>query len=286
MPAAAAAGAADGLDASRAGGGTRTDRDEQLACLVFRCADRARERPDAARLERLVLQHVAQETLSLLIPAHGGEPLADPEQRSKQLRDRADHGTATLGRIARSVKQTLEAPPVGLVCQPELLSEHEEQALLEELKRLDFHEIRMHGVVAKRTARHFGVDYDYEARAAVHEAGPIPDWLVPVRERAAELAGVAPDELAEILVQRYPPGAQIGWHRDAPAFGIVVGISLGSTARMRFRRDKGGVRRTFELELEPRSGYVLAGEARNAWQHHVPPAKALRYSITFRTLRK
>ena len=41
-----------------------------------------------------------------------------------------------------------------------------------------------------------------------------------------------------------------------------------------------------ELELEPRSGYVLAGESRTAWQHHVPPAKTLRYSITFRTLRR
>jgi DNA oxidative demethylase len=176
--------------------------------------------------------------------------------------------------------------PDGLVYRPELLTEAEERALLAELERLDFREIRMHGVVAKRTARHFGVDYDYERRAAVHEAEPLPGWLVPVRERAAELAGVEPKELAEILVQRYPSGAQIGWHRDALAFGIVVGISLGSSARMRFRRDKGGVRHTFELQLEPRSGYVLAGEARTAWQHHVPPAKALRYSITFRTLRR
>ena len=176
--------------------------------------------------------------------------------------------------------------PEGLVYRSELLSEAEEHALLDELEPLDFHEIRMHGVVAKRTARHFGVDYDYERRAALQEAEPIPDWLLSVRERAAELVGVEPDELAEILVQRYPPGAPIGWHRDAPAFGIVVGISLGSPARMRFRRDKGGVRKTFELVLEPRSGYVLAGEARTAWQHHVPPAKALRYSITFRTLRR
>jgi hypothetical protein len=30
---------------------------------------------------------------------------------------------------------------------------------------------------------------------------------------------------------------------------------------------------------------VLAGEARTKWQHHVPPAKSERYSITFRTLR-
>jgi alkylated DNA repair dioxygenase AlkB len=69
-------------------------------------------------------------------------------------------------------------------------------------------------------------------------------------------------------------------------FGIVVGVSLLSPARMRFRRDVDGERRGYELLLEPRSGYVLAGEVRNAWQHHVPPAKELRYSITFRTLRK
>jgi alkylated DNA repair protein (DNA oxidative demethylase) len=182
--------------------------------------------------------------------------------------------------------RTVEESPVGLVYRPELVSEAEERALIDELERLEFHEIRMHGVVAKRTARHFGLDYDYERRGVIEEAEPIPDWLVPVRARAAGLAGVAPEELVEILVQRYPEGAQIGWHRDAPAFGIVVGVSLASASRIRFRRDKGGVRRTFEVELEPRSGYVLAGEARAAWQHHVPPAKALRYSITFRTLRR
>jgi len=79
----------------------------------------------------------------------------------------------------------------------------------------------MHGVVANRTARYFGVDYEYERRAAVQEAEPIPEWLAPVREGAAELAGVRPEELAEILMQRYPPGAPIGWHRDAPAFGAL-----------------------------------------------------------------
>jgi DNA oxidative demethylase len=144
----------------------------------------------------------------------------------------------------------------------------------------------MHGVVAKRTARHFGLDYDYERRGVIEEAEPIPDWILPVRARAAELARLAPEELVEVLVQRYPEGAQIGWHRDAPMFGTVVGVSLLSAARMRFRRDVGGARHTYEILLEPRSGYVLAGPARTAWQHHVPPTKSLRYSITFRTLRK
>jgi len=180
---------------------------------------------------------------------------------------------------------TTEEPPAGLVFEPELLSEAEERALLTEIESLDFEEIRIHGVVAKRTARHFGFDYDYERRGLLEDAEPIPEWLLPVRRRAAALASVEPEELVEALVQRYPDGAQIGWHRDAPMFGTVVGVSLRSTARMRFRRDAEGVRRVFELELPPRSGYVLAGESRTAWQHQVPPTKALRYSITFRTLR-
>ena len=181
---------------------------------------------------------------------------------------------------------TEQEAPEGLVYRRDLLTAEEEQALLGKFDHLEFGEIRMKGVVAKRTAKHYGFDYDYERRAAISEAEPIPDWLLPVREKAAVLAGVRPDELIEALVQRYPEGAQIGWHRDAPMFGAVVGISLLSPARMRFRREAGEERRTFELELEPRSGYVLAGDVRTKWQHHVPPTKSLRYSITFRTLRR
>ena len=175
--------------------------------------------------------------------------------------------------------------PQGLVYREELLSPDEERALLDVLERLDFEEIRMHGVVARRTARHYGVDYDCESRRPVEAAEPIPEWLAPVQAKAAALASVEPAELVEALVQRYPEGAPIGWHRDAPAFELVVGISLLSPARMRFRRGPKGDRETWELELAARSGYVLAGEARWKWEHHVPPAKALRYSITFRTLR-
>jgi alkylated DNA repair protein (DNA oxidative demethylase) len=177
------------------------------------------------------------------------------------------------------------APPQGLVYRPDLISEDEEHALLDELQGLDFNEIRMHGVVAKRTARHFGLDYDYERRAIVREVEPVPDWILPVRAAAAVMGDLQPDELVEVLVQRYPEGAQIGWHRDAPMFGTVLGVSLLAPSRLRFRRGPAGDREQFELELAPRSGYVLAGEARTKWQHHIPPTKALRYSITFRTLR-
>jgi alkylated DNA repair dioxygenase AlkB len=110
--------------------------------------------------------------------------------------------------------------------------------------------------------------------------------VLPVRERAAQIAGLEPQQLVEVLVQKYPPEATIGWHRDAPAFGTVAGVSLGSECRLRFQRGRGEERRIWEVLLEPRSGYVLAGKARTSWQHSIPPTKKLRYSITFRTLRK
>jgi alkylated DNA repair dioxygenase AlkB len=174
--------------------------------------------------------------------------------------------------------------PEGIVYEPELLSVGEEAELLEELESLRFDPIVMHGRAAKRTGRHYGLDYDYESRTP-KPGEPLPDWLLPARGHAAALAGHDPEELVEILVQRYPPGATIGWHRDAPAFGTVIGVSLGGPARLRFQRGKRDRRRVWEVALEPRSGYVLTGEARRSWEHSIPAGKELRYSITFRTLR-
>jgi alkylated DNA repair protein (DNA oxidative demethylase) len=175
--------------------------------------------------------------------------------------------------------------PEGLVYRPELLAAGEEAELLRILEELRFDPIVLHGQAARRTGRHFGLDYDYEARTPM-PGEPIPEWLEAVRAKAAALAGHEPDELVEALVQRYPPGATIGWHRDAPAFGTVIGVSLGAASRLRFQRGKGEARRVWEVLLEPRSGYVLAGKARTSWQHSIPPTKELRYSITFRTLKR
>ncbi len=174
--------------------------------------------------------------------------------------------------------------PEGIVYRPELLTVEEESGLLRELESLRFDPIVLHGQAAKRSGRHYGLDYDYESRTPT-PGEPDPVGLRPVRARAAELGRHDPEELVEILVQRYPPGATIGWHRDAPAFGTVIGVSLGGSSRLRFQRGKRERRRVWEVLLEPRSGYVLTGEARRSWEHSIPPTKELRYSITFRTLR-
>jgi alkylated DNA repair dioxygenase AlkB len=183
------------------------------------------------------------------------------------------------------VPRALTERPEGIVYAPDVVPVEEEAALLGELDELRFDPIVMKGVTARRTARHYGLSYDYDARTP-KPGEPVPQWLLPLRARAAQLADVAPDALAEVLVQRYPPGSAIGWHRDAPAFDIVVGVSLAGSCRMRFQRGKGEARRVWDLALEPRSGYVLTGPARRSWEHSIPPTKELRYSVTFRTLRQ
>ena len=180
----------------------------------------------------------------------------------------------------------LGAAPVieGLVFRDDFITPEEEFDLLNRIRSLDFHNMKMRGVIARRRVLHYGVNYSFETFKAT--AGPpIPEFLLPLRERAAGLAGVAPADLAEALITEYQPGAPIGWHRDAHPFDIVIGISLLSASRFRFRRGKVRAWQTTELALPPRSAYVLAGPARTEWEHSIPPVKELRYSITFRTLR-
>ncbi|HKR80789.1 MAG TPA: alpha-ketoglutarate-dependent dioxygenase AlkB [Nitrospira sp.] len=176
--------------------------------------------------------------------------------------------------------------PEGFVYHPDWITPEEELTLLRHIEQLLFSEVRMHGVIAKRKVVHFGWDYGYDSWT-ISPTDPVPEWLLDIRSRAAVVMGAAPEAIEEILVTRYEPGAGIGWHRDAPMFGpVVVGVSLSGTCRMRFQRTAAGQRRTTEAVLSPRSAYVLAGQARGVWQHSIPPAKELRYSITFRTLKK
>lgn len=177
------------------------------------------------------------------------------------------------------------ALPPGLRHQDGFLSVPEEQELLARFSSLEFREVSMRGVTARRRVIQYGWHYNFESYKLT-QGPPIPEFLFPIRQRAAGVAGVPPDTFSEALLMEYSPGATIGWHRDAPTFGVVAGISLGAACRFRFRRGRTGNWKTFELPLAPRSIYVLDGEARSAWQHSIPGVKDLRYSITFRTLRR
>jgi DNA oxidative demethylase len=172
----------------------------------------------------------------------------------------------------------------GFTYATDFLAAHEEEELLRHCEALTYAEVRMHGVVARRRVVHFGQVYQYGGRGGLVTGPPAPEWLAAVLGRAHRWAA-AEAAFEAILVTRYPQGAGIGWHRDAPMFGEpVVGISLGSAARLRFRRVSDH-EESWEIRLEPGSAYALRGSARWQWQHQMPPVPLMRYSITARVLR-
>ena len=187
----------------------------------------------------------------------------------------------------RSLFARTPSLPDGLIYRLDFLSPDEERVLLDEIARLPLAEARYKAFTAKRRIVSYGAGYDFD-RNDLAEAPPLPPFLLALREKAAGFADLPAQRLTQALVSEFRPCTTLGWHRDAPPFGTVVGISLAAPCRLRFRPyppKPGRAVDGFELRLEPRSIYVLRDDARWRWQHHVPPTKALRYSITFRTLR-
>lgn len=171
----------------------------------------------------------------------------------------------------------------GLAYCDKFIAAGEEAALLSRIDSLDLAPFRFQGWEARRLTRSFGWRYDFDD-SSFRETEPIPDWLEPLRERAARFAGLDAEALVHALVARYDQGAGIGWHRDRPVFDRVVGLSLCSEAVLRFRQRTADGFRRLALRVRPRSAYLLSGEARFEWEHRILPGEERRYSITFRSL--
>ncbi len=191
--------------------------------------------------------------------------------------------------MAGSLRLFDHALPPGFHYRHDFITEADERDLLAAIADVAFSDFAMRGVVARRRVAFFGQSYDQMT------AAPLPAFLLPLRAMIAQWAGVEAGAFAMALVNEYRPGSPIGWHRDAPQYDIVAGISLISPSRMRFRPyvSPGGLdatagrrKTTHEIVLHPRSAYLMTGQARNSYEHSIPPVAALRYSITFRTLRQ
>lgn len=187
--------------------------------------------------------------------------------------------------VVRST-QSRGVAPEGLLYRPDFVSAEEERGLLAHAEALEYGRVVLHGVASKREVASFGWRYSFESNELA-PAAPIPDWLSWRRDRAAALVNDEPARLSQSSVLRYPPGAGIGYHRDRPVFGEpVIGVSLGGACPMRFQRGKGADREVYVLELAPRSLYAMAGPARSRWEHGILASPSLRYSITFRPLKR
>jgi alkylated DNA repair dioxygenase AlkB len=178
------------------------------------------------------------------------------------------------------------APPIvgGLVLVENAVSEADGAALEAQIDAAPLAPFEFGQWRGKRLTVNYGSAYDYQ-RARPKEAPPLPGWLVELRERLAPLVGRDPAAFVQGLLIRYDPGAGIGWHRDRPQYGQVLGLSLGNPATLRLRRRtrEGFERRS--VELPPRSLYLLTGEVREQWEHSIAPMDVVRRSITLRTMR-
>jgi alkylated DNA repair dioxygenase AlkB len=179
-----------------------------------------------------------------------------------------------------------EGLPEGFeYCEQAISSEHESRVLAQ-LADLSFKEFQFRGFEGKRRVVSFGWRYDFNDHKVL-PADPIPPFLLEVYRTVQATSRFVLRDLQQVLVSEYAPGAPIGWHKDRPVFGDVMGLSLASSCSFRLRKllDNGNWKRA-TVVLEPGSAYFLRGPVRWEWEHSILPMKALRYSITFRNLRR
>ena len=176
----------------------------------------------------------------------------------------------------------------GLWYEREFLTRTEEDELLRIVQGFQLREMRYKEYTARRRGISFGGSYDFDAHR-LRPGAPLPEALHPLRARVAAWIGMAPEDFMHVLLSEYRPGTPLGWHRDVPDFEDIVGVSLRSNAVMQLRPyppASASAPASLQLLIEPRSIYMLRGEARWAWQHSIAPTEALRYSITLRTRRR
>jgi len=179
--------------------------------------------------------------------------------------------------------------PPGLAVEPAFIDVAEEQALLALATTLPLHEARYKEYTARRRVYAYGSRFDFdEYKLQPAAIGELPAALHALRERLARWVGIAPDQFVHVMIAEYRQGTPLGWHRDAPDYELICGVSLGSSARLRFRPwppREPKKQDIVAIDLAPRSAYCMRDTARWGWQHSVPPVPGLRYSITMRTAR-
>ena len=180
--------------------------------------------------------------------------------------------------------------PDGFIYRENFISGAEEQRLIWEIQQLQLTPFQYYQFTGKRRTVSFGWQHEF-GKSEITKAPHMPAFVLPIQTRAATLFNLDPNSLMQTSFVEYSIGAPIGWHRDVPHFGVVIGVSLGALCRMRFRKyNRGGPKNSnraeiLSIELRPRSFYLMSGASRGIWQHSIPPLKELRYSIIMRTLR-
>jgi alkylated DNA repair dioxygenase AlkB len=177
--------------------------------------------------------------------------------------------------------------PEGFYYYPDFITQAEEQQLIATIQQIELHAMVFHQYTAKRKVASFGYDYNFSTRELT-KGVKIPEvfnWLI---DRAAKQLLINREQIAELLVTEYPVGSVINWHRDAPPFESIAGLSLSADCIFKLRPyDKSLQSRKsiISLPVRQRSLYIMQGPARSEWEHSTAPVTEVRYSITLRTLK-
>ena len=171
------------------------------------------------------------------------------------------------------------ASPKGLRYTPEFVSAATERELIAGISALPLQRFQFGAFEGHRRVKWFGFRHDYSLQKQQPDE-PIPEWLTTIAHEVERFGELPPASVRQILCTDYDVGVGIGWHRDKPHFDKVFGLSLGSACKFRFRRRHGDKWQRFTLLAEPRSLYLMDGEARSSWEHSIPDVEQRRWSIT------
>lgn len=177
--------------------------------------------------------------------------------------------------------------PGGFRHYPEIISQAEETELITEISKDQLQTFNLQGFKAKRKVANFGYDGNFQSRTLTpgRTVRASPRLLI---EKVAGQLQLTPEEFEEVLLTEYPAGLVINWHRDAPTFDLIAGVSLLSDCTFRLRpHDKNKQARSsvISIPVKSRSLYVLQGISRTDWQQSISPFKNRRLSVALRTMR-
>jgi alkylated DNA repair dioxygenase AlkB len=177
--------------------------------------------------------------------------------------------------------------PEGFYYYPDFINREEELQLLAVVQKIQLHSMVFQGYTAKRKVASFGYDYNFSSRKLI-KGMPIPETFNGIIDRVAKQLLIDREQIAELLVTEYPVGSVINWHRDAPPFETIAGISLAADCVFKLRPYDQSLRSrksVISLPVKQRSLYIMQGPARSGWEHSTAPVHDIRYSITLRTLK-
>jgi alkylated DNA repair dioxygenase AlkB len=145
----------------------------------------------------------------------------------------------------------------------------------------------------KRRRQVYGVAYS--GPQAGTKLNALPTWLSWLVTRVRQ-DGWLRDEVVNAVINEYLPGQGISAHFDHPAFGpTVVAVSLGAATSLELENPSAPQLSKVTLDVQPRSLWVLGGQARSHWQHGIAARQSdlvnglkrpreRRVSVTLRTL--